>query len=211
MRCPPTSGTISCRSGPARGSGSASRRSRSSASPIRSSIPACSSRSMRSRSCRSRSLRRSSGCSASPMRRSTALVWAQLGVLAISVTTAWSGILTQEDVTTPLPAHRAHDGHGVAAAVGRPPADRHDGGDRALRDLDRDVRAPLLHLPAVHRGRELVVLGVHGLRARAVSRGADAHADGAPRDAGAPASGGGRARGAAEHARAAWRPGSRTS
>jgi len=37
-----------------------------------------------------------------PMRRSTALVWAQLGVLAISVTTAWSGILTQEDVTTPL-------------------------------------------------------------------------------------------------------------
>jgi signal transduction histidine kinase len=37
-----------------------------------------------------------------PMRRSVALVWAQLGVLAISVTTAWSGILTQEDVTTPL-------------------------------------------------------------------------------------------------------------
>ena len=37
-----------------------------------------------------------------PMRRSTALVWAQLGVLAISVTTAWSGIHTQEDVTTPL-------------------------------------------------------------------------------------------------------------
>jgi signal transduction histidine kinase len=37
-----------------------------------------------------------------PMRRSTALVLAQLGVLLIAVTTAWSGILTQEDVTTPL-------------------------------------------------------------------------------------------------------------
>jgi signal transduction histidine kinase len=37
-----------------------------------------------------------------PMRRRTALVLAQAGVLAIAVTTAWSGILTQEDVTTPL-------------------------------------------------------------------------------------------------------------
>jgi len=37
-----------------------------------------------------------------PMRRATALVLAQLGVLAICVTTAWSGIITQEDVTTPL-------------------------------------------------------------------------------------------------------------
>ena len=37
-----------------------------------------------------------------PMRRSQALVLAQLGVLAITVTTAWSGIITQEDVTTPL-------------------------------------------------------------------------------------------------------------
>jgi signal transduction histidine kinase len=37
-----------------------------------------------------------------PLRRAHALMLAQLGVLAISVTTAWSGILTQEDVTTPL-------------------------------------------------------------------------------------------------------------
>jgi signal transduction histidine kinase len=37
-----------------------------------------------------------------PMRRDHALVMAQLGVLAIAVTTAWSGIVTQEDVTTPL-------------------------------------------------------------------------------------------------------------
>jgi hypothetical protein len=43
------------------------------------------------------------------MRRATALVWAQLGVLAISVTTAWSGILTQEDDDA-APPHRAHDG-----------------------------------------------------------------------------------------------------
>ena len=37
-----------------------------------------------------------------PMRRSRALVLAQLGVLAVAVTTAWSGIITKEDVTTPL-------------------------------------------------------------------------------------------------------------
>ncbi len=37
-----------------------------------------------------------------PLRRATALVLAQLGVFAIAVTTAWSGILTAEDVTTPL-------------------------------------------------------------------------------------------------------------
>jgi signal transduction histidine kinase len=37
-----------------------------------------------------------------PMRRKHALVLAQLGVLLVAVTTAWSGILTQEDVTTPL-------------------------------------------------------------------------------------------------------------
>ena len=37
-----------------------------------------------------------------PLRRRQALVLAQLGVLTICVTTAWSGILTQEDVTTPL-------------------------------------------------------------------------------------------------------------
>jgi signal transduction histidine kinase len=37
-----------------------------------------------------------------PMRRSVALALAQAGVLFIAVTTAWSGILTNEDVTTPL-------------------------------------------------------------------------------------------------------------
>lgn len=37
-----------------------------------------------------------------PMPRARALVAAQLGVLFIAVTTAWSGIITQEDVTTPL-------------------------------------------------------------------------------------------------------------
>jgi signal transduction histidine kinase len=37
-----------------------------------------------------------------PLRRRHALVLAQVGVLLIAVTTAWSGILTQEDVTTPL-------------------------------------------------------------------------------------------------------------
>jgi signal transduction histidine kinase len=37
-----------------------------------------------------------------PLRRTHALVAAQLGVLFIAVTTAWSGIITQEDVTTPL-------------------------------------------------------------------------------------------------------------
>jgi signal transduction histidine kinase len=37
-----------------------------------------------------------------PLRRAHALVWAQLGVCFIAVTTAWSGIITREDVTTPL-------------------------------------------------------------------------------------------------------------
>lgn len=37
-----------------------------------------------------------------PLRRAHALVLAQFGVLLIAVTTAWSGILTREDVTTPL-------------------------------------------------------------------------------------------------------------
>jgi signal transduction histidine kinase len=37
-----------------------------------------------------------------PLRRAHALALAQFGVLLIAVTTAWSGILTKEDVTTPL-------------------------------------------------------------------------------------------------------------
>jgi signal transduction histidine kinase len=37
-----------------------------------------------------------------PMRRTHALFLSELGVILIAVTTAWSGILTQEDVTTPL-------------------------------------------------------------------------------------------------------------
>jgi signal transduction histidine kinase len=37
-----------------------------------------------------------------PLRRSHAVALAQLGVLLIAVTTSWSGIITKEDVTTPL-------------------------------------------------------------------------------------------------------------
>ncbi len=37
-----------------------------------------------------------------PMRRAHALLLSEIGVILIAVTTAWSGIITQEDVTTPL-------------------------------------------------------------------------------------------------------------